>query len=60
MNQKPYALLYWVRLAWTRKFGLTLKVGQSIDCQFARQLARCKDDDARRILLGIRDENKEE
>ena len=43
-----------------QKYGLTYRQAQKLNFAFRYQLERCVDDDARRVLLGVKLERKEE
>ena len=41
-----------IKLAWTLRFGLSAKKACLLTPEFMAQLSRCKDDSARRLILG--------
>lgn len=45
------------RMAWALRFELTERQKRTITDKVCEQLSMCKDDQARRLLLGIKEES---
>jgi hypothetical protein len=47
------------RVTYVQRFGLTLRQACDLDVQFLNQLDACKEDAARRLLLGVSEKIRE-